>query len=413
MGVATPSERFVIGPVASTRRGADDLADFSLVLGGPFHRLLRRLHLEGEALDLLRRRVVVLVALAWVPLLALSLFEGQALRGTAAVSFLLDVEANTRLLLALPLLIVAEVVVHRRMLRIVSQFSERALVAPVAVPRFHAAVASALRLRNSAVAELVLIALVYGVGVTLLWRPLVALTSTTTWYAHPIGGVTKLSLTGAWYAYVSLPLFQFVLVRWYYRILVWARLLFQMSRLDLNLIPTHPDRVGGLGFLTNVAYAFTPLAVAHGVMLAGPIANRIFHLNASLPQYKGEIFLVVLFVFCVVFGPFLVFAPRLMAMKRTGLREYGTLAERYVREFDEKWLRGGAAAGESFVGTADLQSLADLSNSFEVVKTARIVPITRDAVVPLIVAVLLPVLPLMLTMMSLEDLLKKLFGLLL
>ena len=412
MAVATHSERFPIAPGPVDRRG-DEPGDFSLVLGGPFHRLLRHAHLEGDALELLRRRVLALVSLTWLPLLALSLFEGQALRGTAAVPFLKDLEANTRLLLALPLLIAAEVVVHQRMRRIVSQFSERALVAPASRPRFDAAVESALRLRNSAVAELVLIALVYGVGVTLLWRPLVALTSTTTWYARPIDGVTKLSVTGVWYAYVSLPVFQFVLVRWYYRILVWTRFLVQVSRLDLNLIPTHPDRVGGLGFLTNVAYAFTPLAVAHGVMLAGPIANRIFHVGASLPQFKEEIFLVVLFVFCLVFGPFLVFAPRLAAMKRAGLREYGTLAERYVREFDEKWLRGGASAGEALVGTADLQSLADLSNSFEVVKTARILPITRDAVIPLIVAVLLPVLPLTLTMMSLEDLLKKLFGLLL
>ena len=72
---------------------------------------------------------------------------------------------------------------------------------------------------------------------------------------------------------------------------------------------------------------------------------------------------------CLVFGPLLVFAPQLAQAKRTGLREYGTLAERYVREFDAKWLRGGAPAGEPLVGSADIQSLADLGNSFEVVRT--------------------------------------------
>jgi hypothetical protein len=113
---------------------------------------------------------------------------------------------------------------------------------------------------------------------------------------------------------------------------------------------------------------------------------------------------------CLVFGPFLVLAPQLVAVKRTGLREYGLLAERYVREFDARWLRGAAPAGERLIGSAEIQSLADMANSFDVVKTMRAAPITRDAVLSLIVATLLPILPLALTMMSLGELLKKLAG---
>jgi threonine/homoserine efflux transporter RhtA len=64
------------------------------------------------------------------------------------------------------------------------------------------------------------------------------------------------------------------------------------------------------------------------------------------------------------------------------------------------------------VGSADIQSLADLANSFEVVRTMRLAPMTRDAIIQLIVATLAPVVPLVLTMMSLEDLAKKLFGIL-
>jgi hypothetical protein len=211
---------------------------------------------------------------------------------------------------------------------------------------------------------------------------------------------------------VSLPIFQFLLVRWYYRIVIWARFLWQVSRIDLSLIPTHPDRVGGMGFLANVSFAFTPLAVAHGAMLAGPLANRIFYVGAKLPDFKPEIAVVVLFVLCLVFGPFMVFARQLASTKRTGLREYGTLAERYVRDFDAKWLRGGAPADEPFVGSADIQSLADLGNSLDIVKTMRVSPITRDALFGLMLATLAPVVPLMLTMMSLEELVKTLFGVL-
>ena len=228
----------------------------------------------------------------------------------------------------------------------------------------------------------------------------------------PTAAGLQLSLTGVWYGYVSLPIFQFLLMRWYFRLFIWARFLWQVSRLDLSLVPTHPDRVGGLGFLANTVYAFTPLAVAHGALLAGLIANRIFYLGATLPEFKVEIAVLVVFLLCVVLGPLLVFAPQLAQAKRTGNREYGTLAERYVREFDAKWLRGGAPADEPLVGSGDIQSLADLGNSFEVVRTMRLAPMTKEAIIQLAVATLAPIVPLALTMMPLEELLKRLFGIL-
>src|SRR5262245_53513290 len=86
--------------------------DFSLVLGGPLFQLLRRSHLSGDAMELVRRRIIIPL-LAWLPLLALSALVGRA--GTVAVSCLLDVEAHVCFLCALPLLIVAELVMHQRL----------------------------------------------------------------------------------------------------------------------------------------------------------------------------------------------------------------------------------------------------------------------------------------------------------
>jgi hypothetical protein len=389
----------------------DATADFSLVLGGPLYQLLRRSHLTGDALDLVRRRVVVITLFVWLPLLALSVVEGLALGGRAAVPFLLDIEAHIRFLVALPLLILAELVVHQRMRLIVPQFLERKLIPKNALAQFDDAVASAFRLRNSVAAEVLLIAFVYIVGILIVWRHYVAL-SAATWYATPNAQGLNLSATGVWYIYISLPFYQFLLVRWYYRIFIWTRFLFQVSRIELSLIPTHPDRVGGLGFLGNIVYAFAPLALAHGAMTAGPIANRIFYLGAALPQFMMEILGVVLFLLFIVLVPLLVFAPRLAQAKRVGLREYGALAERYVREFDTKWLRGGAAADEPFVGSGDIQSLADLANSYDVVRTMQLAPIARDTVLRLVVATILPIVPLALTMMSFEELVKNLLGIL-
>ncbi len=389
----------------------DEPTDFSLVLGGPLYQLWRRSHLTDDALEQVRLRIIVISLFAWLPLLLLSALEGQLLGGKAAVPFLMDIEVHVRFLVVVPLFIIAELVVHQRMRFVVRQFLERNLIPESALPRFDAVIASAFRLRNSVLAEVLLIAFVYGVGVMLVWRQYTAL-ATATWYAVPTTAGLQLSLSGMWFGYVSLPIFQFLLLRWYFRIFIWVRFLCQVSRIDLSLVPTHPDRVGGLGFLANTVYAFTPLAVAHGAVLAGMIANRIFYLGAALTDFKIEIAVVVLFLLIIVLGPLLVFAPQLAQAKRTGNREYGTLAERYVREFDAKWLRGGAPADEPFVGSGDIQSLADLGNSFEVVRTMQIAPITRDAIVRLAVATLVPIVPLLLTMMPLEELLKTLFGVL-
>jgi hypothetical protein len=395
----------------STERLNLESRDFSLVLGGPLFQLLRRAHLSDDALMLARQRIIVISLFAWLPLLVLSLLEGQVLGGSATVPFLRDVEVHVRFLVALPLLIAAELVVHQRMRSVVKLFLGRRLIPESAMTRFDAAVASAFRLRNSVLAEVLLIAFVYVVGILIVWRQYMALDAAT-WYATPSVSGSKLSLAGMWYGYVSLPIFQFLLCRWYFRLFIWMRFLWQVSRIELSLVPTHPDRVGGLGFLSNTVFAFALLAVAHGAILAGPLANRIFFLGAALTEYKVEIAVVVVFMLCVVLGPLLVFAPQLAHAKRKGLREYGTLAERYVREFDTKWLRGGASADEPLVGSGDIQSLADLGNSYEVVRTMRVAPVTKEAVIQLVVATLAPIAPLLLTMMPLEQLLKTLLGVL-
>ena len=309
--------------------------DFSLVLGGPLYQLLRRSRLSGDALELLHRRVVVLTVVAWAPLLLLSVVEGTAWGGRVTLTFLHDVALHARLLVALPLLIVAELVVNRRMGATVRQFFDRGLIPDAARAKFDASIASAMRLRNSVAAEVLLIALVYIVGVGFIWRTQVAL-DVASWYGVPADGTLRPSLAGWWLGCVSLPVFQFLLLRWYFRIFLWARFLWQVSRLELALVPTHPDRSGGLGFLGVVGYMFAPLLVAQGAVLAGSMADRIFYAGAKLPDFKLELVGVVSLMVFVVLGPLLVFVPMLAAAKRAGLRDYGILAQQYVREFDQK-----------------------------------------------------------------------------
>ena len=386
-----------------------DSPEFSIVPGGLLFRLLRWAHLADDSLLRVRPRIIVIAGFAWVPLLLLAAAEGTMLGGSAAVPFLLDVQTHVRLLVALPLLIFAEVETHRRIAPMMHQFAQRKLVPESGMPRYRAALASASRLRSSALAEVLLLAAVYGVGIVFVWPHLMVLDAAT-WYATPTAEGSKLTLSGAWYGYVSLPIVQFLLLRWYWRLIVWARLLWQVSRIRLSLIPTHPDRAGGLGFLAITGYAFTMLAMAHGALAAAEMASRIFFAGATLPGFFNAVCVLVIFVLCLVLGPLLFFAPQLRVAKQVGMLEYGALAERYAREFDDKWLRGGAPADEAFVGSADIQSLADLGNSFDVIQTMRIAPFTTRAIFQLAAATIAPIAPLVLTVIPLNELLKQLFG---
>ncbi|WP_240975217.1 hypothetical protein [Paraburkholderia aromaticivorans] len=211
-----------------------DTQNFSLVLGGPLFQLLRRVHMADDALELVRQRVLVISLVAWLPLLALSALDGHLLGHSVAVPFLVDFEVHIRFLVAVPLLILAELVVHRRLRPIARAFLDRKIIPEASVTRFDEAIRSAFRLRNSIAAELLMIAFVYGVGIFVVWRQYTALQTTTSWYAVPGAGELSLSPAGFWYAYVSVPIFQFLLIRWYFRLFIWTRFLWHVSRIGLS-----------------------------------------------------------------------------------------------------------------------------------------------------------------------------------
>jgi hypothetical protein len=283
----------------------------------------------------------------------------------------------------------------------VQQFVQRRIVRAEDLPAFQQAVDVTLRLRNSVWIEIGLIAAVYSVGIW-VWRSQVALEAAS-WYAVPDGGGMRLTPAGYWFVFVSVPVFQFVLLRWYFRFLLWFLFLFRVSRLALKLVPTHADRTGGLGFLGGSVTAFAPVLMAQGAMLAGLIASQIFHAGRSLPEFKVEIVAFIAFFIVITLIPLTVFAPDLAKTKREGLRNFGRLASRYSGSFEGKWFQAGPADEDELLGTGDIQSLADLGNSFSVVQEMRFVPFGWRDVTRLAAITATPFLPLLLTVFSLED----------
>ena len=389
---------------------SDTTKDFSLVLGGPLYQLLVRVGLVRPPFDRVAARIIVITLFAWVPLLLLTALGGRLTSGVK-VPFLYDVEAHCRLLLTLPLLIGAEVTIHRRMRMMILQFVERQIITPSALPKFEGVIGSALRLRNSPVIELGLLALVFVAAS--FWLKGVLAIQSDTWYAAVTAGEKVLAPAGYWYQFVSLPIFQFIILRWYFRLFIWGRLLWQVSRLELRLVPSHPDGCCGLGFLGGNAFAMGPFLMAHSVLLSGFIANRILYEGTRLPDYRFEIVAVALLLYIVGLGPICVFAPRLLRQRIHGLYTYGPLASEYVIGFEKKWMEGQRPNDEPLVGSGDIQSLADLANSFAVVQNIRPFPFGKAAIIAVAVFVALPLLPLSLTMFSLQELLARLVQVLL
>jgi hypothetical protein len=377
--------------------------DFSLVLGGPIFQLFRRTHLEGNDLELLRRRIVIITVFVWLPLLLLSAFTSPS-GGAGRLSFLRDVEVHARFLVALPVLIGAELLVHLRIRPVVRRFVERRIVLPRDLPRFESAIQSAIRLRNSIPVELGLLLVVYSFGLW-FWHNRVGFDSST-WYANS-GGRWNLTPAGFWYVFVSIPIVQFILLRWYLRLFIWFRFLWRISRMGLHLIPTHPDRCAGLAFLGKSSYAFGPILFAQGAMLAGLVASRVLYRGESLTSFKLQIGGFIAFFVLAILGPLLIFTPKMAQARRKGLADYGLLAQRYVEGFEQKWVLRDPSTSEELLGAADIQSLADLGNSYGLVRDMRPVPFGLDDVTRLAAATAAPLVPLLLTIFSPEELLMR------
>jgi hypothetical protein len=396
------SEKQDSGQLTSHIRG--ELHDFSLVLGGPLYQFFRRSHLTGPILEHLYRRVLVVTAIAWLPLLFLSA-KGELLGHAGRLAFFHDVEVHVRFLIALPVLIFGELVVHSRITPIVRRFYERRIVPAEELARFDRAIESAVRLRNSIFAEIGLILLVYTLGLW-LWNGRIALESAT-WYAMP-GGRWHLTPAGYWYVFVSIPIVQFFLLRWYWRLFIWFRFLWQVSRIKLNLIPTHPDRCAGLAFLGRSAYAYGPLLFAQGAMLAGVVASRVLYMGENLRSFKMQIGGFIAFFVIAILCPLLMFTWQMADAKRKGLAEYGQLAQDYVEDFDRKWVRRNPTPDGDLLGTGDIQSLADLGNSYSVVVDMRVVPLRLANITQLAAVTAAPFVPLLLTVFSPEELIMRL-----
>jgi len=368
------------------------LPEFSLFRGGLLHRFWLKIGLSGIDLEMVSRRILLVMAVTWLPLLILSVINGTAFKGDVGIPFFQDAAVQARFLAGLPFLLYGEVFAHRRMESRIQNFLRRSILTGEEIPKFQAAIDRAHRIRDSIWLEIGIAVLVCTVGVW-SWRSQMVF-GTSGWFADPDGTNLNLTLAGYWLAFVSVPIFQFIIGRWYARFLIWLWFLWRVSRLKMDLMPTHPDRAAGIGFLTRATYSFGFVLLTQGAMLSGLIANLVLHNGQHLMEFRMQAIGYIVFFVGLVLAPLTVFIPSLVAAKRKGLSEYGALATEYTRDFGKRWIEKINPKGEELLGTTDIQSLADLGHSFQMIREMWIAPFGFRAVIWLAAVTAAPLLPL-------------------
>jgi hypothetical protein len=379
--------------------------------GSPLLRWERSLGLVRPGSPLFARRSLIAILVAWLPLAVLAAVQLLLSADESAKSFFTDFAVHARFLVAVPALTLAESECIPQLGRIVNHFAETGLVIEPDKARFRAAVSSTRRLLDSTIGNVVTLALTYLIVVALA----VSFSTDTlpAWHLRESSGGMRLSPAGWWHALVSLPLLLMVFFGWLWRLILWTRFLFLMSRLDLHLIPGHPDHVGGLRFVTSSLRGFRLISFALGAIVAGSIVTRQVHQGAHPRDFKYLVIGLLIFLLILSAGPLTIFFKKLRETKRLGIFEYGALARAVGTQFEEKWIRQKGGVGESSLQAPDFSATTDLYSIAANVYEMREVPFTlRDLILPIGIAAMLPFLPVVLLAMPLEMIIRGLVELL-
>lgn len=384
-------------------------ANFDLVRAGYSHGLGDRLGLTRTSLVGRLTKVLLIMAVTWLPLLLLSLVGGHAVSSDVTLPFFYDPEVHARFLIVLPLLELAEIVVALSLGVQARHLLEMGIVPHEERAAFRRAQAAALRLRSSGFAEVSLLILAYALSLGL--RLGLGMTEGASSWERDVEAVT---LAGWWNLLVSLPLLYFFLLRWLLVFAAWAQFLFRVSRLKLKLTPTHPDRTGGLGFLGWGLACFATVLAAVSTVFSAAFAAEILQHGESLNSLKFHIIIFAVAALFVLHAPLLAFSGKLSRCRFTGLLEFGALVWRHDCAFDEKWIKDRAGSEqESILGSSDVQSMADIATCYEHINDMWLIPFDSKAFAVLVMAALLPMLPLVGTAIPLQEIVAKLGELLL
>jgi hypothetical protein len=374
--------------------------------GGPPTRLLRKIGLIRPEDPRIRYRVLLLICFAWLPLALLCGLEEVFVGDRALWFFLRDFGIHARFLVAAPLLVIGDSWCLTRLSRSASYLRSAGIVRTEDRNVLEGHLASTCKGLNSIWAEVLGLVLTYSI-VFALFGAVFHPADLPKWHIHWSNGEPVYSAAGYWHLLVSMPLLILQLFGWVWRHLMWWRLLRLTSKLPLRLIAAHPDRSGGLKFMSTVLRGYWPLCFALGVIIAGRAANQI---QAGLTLYDCRFTIAGLLAFLLTFilMPLTVFIPVLIRLSGQGAFSYGSLASAVGERFETKWLKNPEPIPPSALEAPDFSATIDLYSVVTNAQQILFFPARFAAICELIVVTLIPFVPVALASLPLDTILTSL-----
>ncbi|TBR39513.1 MULTISPECIES: hypothetical protein [Dyella] len=372
-------------------------------------RLLRRAHLipPGQ-LPEARTRILHAIALGWLPLPILCLAQEWLHGNGAALSFLTDIAVHARLLIAVPALIIAEYIARPRLEVAAWHFVHSRMLDPDRVVWYQELASSSRKLGQSVWPSVTLGVIVYAL--VLLLALTVDPREFPAW--QHLTSTGRITLAGAWHMLVSLPLLLGLALAWLWRLFIWVRFLSRVAKEGLRLIASHPDHAGGLQFLAMTPRAFAPVALGFSTVVAGTLANRVFHEGVKLADHNATPIITAAVLTVLFISPPLIFAKLLRITKRDGVMRYGMLASHVGDAFEHRWLADGTLIDGESLSQPDFSATTDLYAVVGNVYDMKPAIFSRQTAVMLIVMSLLPFAPIWITAIPLQTILKTIVGML-
>lgn len=389
--------------------GGDDLG-FSLIGRDALARLERAVGLAPREGLGIARRILVLATVTWVPIVAARAIALSQASEMPPEPLVRHFGVHARCLVAIPLFIAAEGLAEVILPRIVRYFVTSGLVQDQAA--FRSALRGAERLRDSWLVSgglLVLTALAVGRAMQMALHA-----DALSWAVTAAAPLPRaLTFAGRWYLYVALPIFLYLGLRWLWRLAVWTVLLRRISRLELRLVPTHPDGAGGLGFLEDAPIVFAPVVFGLSAVMASRWGHEVLYHGVRVSEMRLPVAAFVVVVPVLFLAPLLVFSGRLRRLKRRSRFEYGTLVGRHGWLVERRWIRGEAVEDGGLLSAPELGPVADTITLYEAITRIRLTAFRLGPAVTLAAAALVPMIPVLMIEIPLKDLLAKIAGALL
>ena len=383
----------------SAREDSDEPhSQFSVFDGDLVNRGFAKLGLGSRRPLHLLGRILVLICVTWLPMAVLALLTPLPATASMAQDFFYDFAAYTQFFFGIPLFIIAERLIDRNMRSAAQDFANSGVVAAADLPALldvEAQVAlKRRRVRPDVICMVVALALsLLTIGPELVWH-----SDMQTWHVVKTSQARYLTPAGAWLIFVALPIQIYWWVRWIWKIGLWYGYLNRVSNLRLVLVASHPDRTGGIAFLSEVQAKFAIVILAFGISnVVSTIGYKIAieHAPINLPPIWGAVIAFVIGAPLFFLAPLLLFTKQLGRTKKRALAQFREMAMRSALKVERQWLDPGRSESDrESDARSELSQLNLLNGFYERIHGMRVVPFDLRSATQLISAAVGPMIPL-------------------